>query len=138
MLVEKVVDIFDARKEERMFRVLKSFGVSCDAISLKEKEYFDIYDIRLSRGTKYSKIENLLVDIGLSISAHCTPKGSAIMRDGVYRVEVQTKEIDSPMFSDTYARLNERAYMPMNLGTTISGDSLSVDLNTLPNLLKMS
>ncbi len=135
MLVEKVVDIFETRKEERMFHVLKSFGVSCDAISLEEKEYFDIYDIRLSRGVKYSKLEKLLIDIGLSISAHCTPKGSAIMQNGVYRIEVQTKEISSPIFSDAYKNLDYESYMPISLGTTISGEYLKKDLNTLPNLL---
>jgi len=135
MLVEKVVDIFETRKEERMFHVLRSFGVACDAISLNEKEYFDIYDIRLSRGVKHSKLEKLLVDIGLSISAHCTPKGSAVMRDGIYRIEVQTKEIDSPTFSDIYSRMNRNLYMPISLGTTISGDYLVKDLNSLPNLL---
>jgi S-DNA-T family DNA segregation ATPase FtsK/SpoIIIE len=69
------------------------------------------------------------------MAAHCTPKGYPIMKDGVYRIEVQTKEIDSPAFADAYAALDRNMYMPVSLGTTIDGKSLSIDLNSLPNLL---
>tara|TARA_Y100000287_G_C14220875_1_gene356216 strand:+ start:433 stop:1533 length:1101 start_codon:yes stop_codon:yes gene_type:complete len=137
MIQEKVqaVDIFEPKKEERFFSLLKSFGVKADYVSLKSKRFFDVYDIKLSPGVRSSKIDRMLVDLGLSIGSHAHPVGYPVLRDGVYRVEVQKEELESPSLSDVIGEFNAKDFAPIALGADHHGDFFSVDLNKLPNLL---
>tara|TARA_A100001011_G_scaffold394262_1_gene486206 strand:+ start:3033 stop:4058 length:1026 start_codon:yes stop_codon:yes gene_type:complete len=105
------------------------------SIEVEEGEYFDNYNLRLAPGVRHSKVDRLLTDIGLAISAHSVPIGYPVMKTGSYVIEVQTKEIDSPSFLDIYSNFKKDQLAPIAIGRDNSGDGFYVDLNTVPNLL---
>jgi len=142
--VETVIKV-DKSKSTNMLRVLDSLGIGSSHISVCDGEYFDTYDIRLKLGTKHAKLNRLLTDIGLALHAHSSPNGYPVMKDGIYRIEVQTKEIESKLYRDVHMAEIRRAhgapnlkpdmYAPIILGTDTSGEAMVVDLSSLPNLL---
>ena len=90
------VEIFTPAKEEEFYLLLKSFGIKTEYVKLSQKKFFDIYDVKLSPGVRSSKLDRVLVDIGLSIGSHAHPVGYPVLKDGVYRIEIQREEISSP------------------------------------------
>ena len=135
MSIQKVVQIFEEEGEARLFNLLKSFGIKTDSVSLDRTMFFDIYDVKLSRGTRSSRIDRVLVDIGMAMSAHCTPRGYPSMKDGVYKLEIQRTAIASPTYQDIYSSFPKSFYAPIAIGRDEFGDPLCIDLNTIPNLL---
>ena len=135
MLAENRVQIFEKTKEEILTDLLGAFKIKVDLVSLEEKEYFDIYDIKLERGERASKMDRALRDLGVALLAHTHPSGSTIMSDGIYRMHVQTGQIPSPSFSEVYESLNEEHYIPVTLGIDSHNNMLSLDLNKMPNIL---
>ena len=129
------VDIFSPKKEEKMFTLLSSFGIKTDYVKLSSKKFFDIYDIKLSPGVRSSRLDRMLVDIGMAIESHAHPVGYPVMKDGVYRIEVQKTEIDSPSFEEVRGSFSPESFAPIALGVDSHGDNYSVDLNKIPNLL---
>ncbi len=125
-------DLDDKTKTEEMIKVLNSLGISVAEIELEESEYFDKYNIRLTPGTRMTKIERSLPDIGLAMKAQSSPRGFAIMREGIYRVEIQKKELASVGFKTTSSK---EKYAPILLGVGADGDLITKDLHLLPNLL---
>lgn len=119
----------------RLFSLLKSFGISCDSIEMESKKFFDIYDLKLSSGVRSSRIEKVLVDIGISMSALSKPIGYPILKDGVYRIEIQTKEFESPSLSSVCNSFPPSYYAPIAIGMDDSGEYFYADLNSIPNLL---
>jgi len=92
----EVIEIFQPKKEEKLFRLLNSFGIKADSVKLEQKRFFDIYDIKLANGIRSSRLDRVLVDIGMSLSSYSHPSGSPILREGIYRIEVQREEIATP------------------------------------------
>ena len=135
MISQQVVQIFDQKKEEALYSVLKSFGVRARQIEVSEEEYFDIYSIKLEPGVRHSRLNRLLVDIGIALSAHRLPIGYPTMKDGSYVLEVQKKEIDSPSFLNIYDSFPNKYYCPIAIGRDNFGRAYCVDLNSIPNLL---
>lgn len=135
MLAENRVQIFEKTKEEVLANLLGAFKIRIDSVSLNEKEYFDIYDIKLESGERASKVDRVLRDLGLALMAHSHPSGSIIMNNGIYRMHVQTGQIPSPSFSEVYGSLNEKHYTPITLGIDLHNNMLSLDLNKMPNIL---
>jgi|TARA_R110001583_G_scaffold16234_29_gene66405 S-DNA-T family DNA segregation ATPase FtsK/SpoIIIE len=135
MAIQNIVQIFEEEGEVRLLNLLRSFGIKTDSISLNRTKFFDIYDIKLSSGTRSSRIDRVLVDIGMSMSSHCTPRGYPSMKDGVYRLEIQRSEIESPTYDDVYKTFSKSYYAPIAIGRDEFGENLSVDLNSIPNLL---
>lgn len=122
-------------EESRLLNILKSFKVGVSSISLDRGRFFDYYDIRLAPGVRASKIDRLLMDIGLAMGAKSIPNGSVIMSDGIYRLSVQREEILSPTFGQMLNKYNENYYMPLFLGVSESGELVYKDLNKIPNLI---
>jgi len=129
------VQIFEKTKEKVFSELLSAFKIKADSVSLKEQEYFDIYDIRLRHGEKASKVDRALGDLGLSLMAHAYPTGSMMMDRGIYRVHVQTKQISPPSFEQAYSSLDENHYIPITLGADSHSKMLSLDMNKMPNVL---
>ena len=75
-------------------RILHGFGVSVIKAEKHKKSNFDIYDLTLSSGTKISKIEGLLPELGLSLKSKSIPRGYSVWDKGVYRIEVQHSPLD--------------------------------------------
>ena len=119
----------------RLFSLLKSFGIKCDEIRLEEKKFFDVYDIKLSSGVRSSRIEKVLVDIGISLSALSKPVGYPVLKDGIYRIEVQKREFESPPLSHVIGDFSKNYYAPISIGMNDLGDYFHIDLNSIPNLL---
>lgn len=114
--------------------ILNSFKIDFRHLEIKENEFFDIIDISLNYGEKFSKLEKMLPDLGLSLKAHSIPRGYPVYHEGVFRVEVQKKELASKSFRELY--LNPKNYCtPITLGTNVEGGSFVIDLHKLPNLL---
>jgi|7_EtaG_2_1085326.scaffolds.fasta_scaffold01756_10 S-DNA-T family DNA segregation ATPase FtsK/SpoIIIE len=135
MKASEVIGIFEQKKEEKIFSLLKSFGIKTEYVKIDKKRFFDIYDIKLSNGIRSSKLDRVLVDIGLAMSSHSHPKGYPVMRDGVYRIEIQREEIESPTFQSVYNSFAKNHYAPIAVGVDTLGEFFSIDLNKLPNLL---
>ncbi len=135
MKTNKAIEIFEPKREEKLFRLLHSFGIKTESVSLDRRKFFDVYDVKLSSGVRSSKIDKVLIDIGMSMESHAHPVGTPIMKEGVYRIEIQREEIDSPTFDEVYQSFHKNHYAPIALGTDSLGESFSVDLNSIPNLL---
>jgi len=131
----EAIEIFEPKKEEKLFRLLSSFGIKADSVKLDQKRFFDIYDIKLANGIRSSRLDRVLVDIGMALSSHSHPSGSPIMREGIYRVEVQREEIVPPSFEQVYKSFPKNYYAPIALGVDSLGEFSFADLNSLPNLL---
>jgi DNA segregation ATPase FtsK/SpoIIIE, S-DNA-T family len=121
-------------KIDKLLETLEHLGIKCSNIYIDENEYIDKYDILLSPGVKVSKVNRALIDIGLAMRAQATPIGYPIMKDGVYRIEILKKELESRVFSDLYKKRDD-LYAPITLGIDSNGHKFVVDLQTLPNLL---
>lgn len=126
------VDLDDKTKLENMNNVLNSLGIKVDEIKLEESDYFDKYDIRLTPGTRVNKVERSLPDIGLSMRAQSTPRGYSIMKEGVFRIEIQKQELPVSYFK--YSK-PKTAYAPILLGMNAEGKRFYRDLHKMPNLL---
>ena len=134
-LVSKV-EIFEKTKEEKLASVLESFNIKAKSITLMEGSYVDSYDIKLLAGSRASKLDRVLVDIGMALSSHCHPVGYPVMKNGSYRIELQTKEIASPSFSEVRSAMSEEnLFLPIAIGVGASGEMFFRDLNRIPNLL---
>lgn len=115
-------------------KILKSLKIKYRHISLSESRYFDRYDIALEYGDRHYKLERCLLDIGLYLKAKSIPIGYPIIEDGIYRIEVQ-KEIISAQNYTELRNYRVAGYSSVSLGINSNGDPISVDLQTLPNLL---
>jgi len=135
MIGPQTIDIFTPNKEERFFSLLNSFGVKAEYVKLENKKFFDVYDIKLSPGVRSSKLDRMLVDLGMAIESHAHPVGYPVLRDGVYRIEVQKAELESPTFQSVARSFDASSYSPIALGSDHHGEPLFVDLNRIPNLL---
>ncbi len=131
----QTIDIFTPKKEEKFFSLLNSFGIKAEYVKLESKKFFDIYDVKLAPGVRSSRLDRMLVDLGMAISSHAHPVGYPVLKEGVYRIEVQKTEIESPLFQDVRKTFSQEAYSPLALGVDHHGDPYSIDLNTVPNLL---
>lgn len=129
------VEIFPPAKEEKFYLLLESFGIKTEYVKLSQKKFFDVYDVKLSPGVRSSKLERVLVDIGLSIGSHAHPVGYPVLKDGIYRIEIQTREIQSPSLSQVREAFSKEDYSPIALGSNHHGDPFYTDLNKIPNLL---
>jgi S-DNA-T family DNA segregation ATPase FtsK/SpoIIIE len=135
MIQPQTIDIFTPKKEEKFFSLLNSFGVKSEYVRLESKKFFDVYDIKLSPGVRSSKLDRMLVDLGMAIESHAQPVGYPVLKDGVYRIEVQKAELESPTLQSVMQSFDTSSYSPIALGSDSHGEPLSVDLNRIPNLL---
>ena len=111
----RTIDIFKPKKEEKLYSILNSFGIKSDYVSLTSKKFFDIYDIKLSPGIRSSRLDRMLVDIGMALGSRAHPVGYPVMKDGIYRIEVQREELESPSFSSAKKSLPYDSYSPIAL-----------------------
>jgi DNA segregation ATPase FtsK/SpoIIIE, S-DNA-T family len=131
----QTIDIFTPKKEERFFSLLDSFGIKAEYVRVKSKKFFDVYDIKLSPGVRSSRLDRMLVDLGMAIESHAHPVGYPVLKDGVYRIEVQKAELESPTLQSVVRSFDPSSYSPIALGSNHHGEPFSVDLNRIPNLL---
>jgi S-DNA-T family DNA segregation ATPase FtsK/SpoIIIE len=129
------VNIFSETKEEKLFTILNSFGIKTDFISLKKDTYCDIYDLRLSPGVKTSKVDGVLLDIGMALSSASHPTGYPVIEQGIYRLEIQRERINSPQLSQALTKIPLGLYSPIAIGSDMRGSLLFSDLVEMPNLL---
>ncbi len=133
MIRQKVI-LEPQSKEDVLGNILRSFGIKYQYISCNENQYFDIFEIKLDLGTKLSKLDSVMMDVGLALRSKSPPRGFPVLERGVFRIEVQKNNIPSPELENF--RLSEtNYYSPIALGVDHAGNSLVVDLNSTPNLL---
>jgi len=135
MIQPQTIDIFTPKKEEKFFSLLNSFGVKAEYVRLESKRFFDVYDIKLSPGVRSSKLDRMLVDLGMAIESHAHPIGYPVLKDGVYRIEVQKAELESPTLQSVIRSFGPSSYAPIALGSDHHGEPFFADLNRIPNLL---
>ena len=134
MLELSNIKLFEPSKEERLANILKSFNISIKGMELIESRFFDIFNIKLSSGVKSSKIDKVLTEIGLEFESQSKPRGYPVMREGVYRIEIQHSKIECPDLVD-FLEECEDMFAPIVLGTDSFGKKIVKDLNKMPNLL---
>jgi len=131
-----VIDIFSKSKEEILSNLLSSFKIGVEEISLSSTSNFDIYSLRLSLGSRISKIEKVLPEIGLHLQAVSIPRGRMVLEDGLYEIKVQTNSpsnvtLDYKNLADHKSKL----FCPVSFGKDEFGNDFIQDLNQMPNLL---
>ena len=135
MLELSNIKLFEPTKQERLISILKSFGISISGLELIESRFFDIFNLKLAQGVKSSKIDKVLTEIGLEFESQSTPRGYPVMKEGVYRIELQHSKIECPDLTEFLEEAEEDMFTPIVLGTDSFGKKIIKDLNKLPNLL---
>jgi len=131
---EQVFEIYN-KEESELLRLLGSFGIKVSSISLVKERFFNHYNIKLSPGTRISKIERLLPDIGMHLGSRSAPLGSVLMQEGIYRLSVQTAPVESPPITELASQLCGDHYLSVALGVKANGEPLIRDLSKIPNLI---
>ena len=98
MIIENL-SLAQHTKEQQIANLLKAHKVGFDQIIYKEDRFFDIYKIKLSIGTKISKLDGLMPEIGLQLNGVSIPTGKMVPKEGLYQIEVQTQDIKSKQHS---------------------------------------
>lgn len=136
MKIKRTIRVEESSKSEEMSKILGSFGIKFLRINVDEGNYFDEYDIEIPRGVRFSKIENILTDIGIYLRACKKPEGFVKMRKGAYCIRVQKEEMLSPdMMPLILKNLDDSRTINMTVGVGSSGEAISFDLNLVPNIL---
>jgi S-DNA-T family DNA segregation ATPase FtsK/SpoIIIE len=128
------IKLFEPTKEERLINILKSFNISIRTIEIIESKFFDIFNIKLCSGVKSSKVDKVLTEIGLEFESQSTPRGYPVMKEGVYRIEIQHSKIECPDLTE-FLDEAEGMFAPIVMGTDSFGNKVVKDLNKMPNLL---
>lgn len=132
-MVNSAVNLFQ-NSERKIAGILESFKINFEYLNVKEGEYFDVIDVELSPGVRFKKIENILPDLGMALKANSVPRGYPVFKEGVYRIEVQKRELASKSFKDLYSS-PDKYYAPVTLGVNADGSPFTIDIHKLPNLL---
>lgn len=135
MVQAEAIDIFIPKKEELLYRALTSFGIKAEYVKLSSKKFFDVYDVKLKPGVRSSRLDKVLVDLGMSLESHNQPIGYPVTKEGIYRIEVQKREIESPTLPSVMSNFSQSDYAPIALGSDHHGEPFTVDLNKIPNIL---
>lgn len=115
---------------------MNSYKIGVQDVHLSSTDNFDVYSLRLSPGSRISKIEKILPEIGLHLQALSSPRGRLLMEDGIYEIVVQTNRPESISIDyKTVATVNSSFTCPINLGKDEFGIDIVQDLNQMPNLL---
>tara|TARA_B100000131_G_scaffold314978_1_gene352656 strand:- start:3059 stop:4129 length:1071 start_codon:yes stop_codon:yes gene_type:complete len=124
-------------KESFMLKVLSSYGIGCDDILVEQNLNVDIYSIKLSLGCRASRMDNILVDIGMQIKSYSEPIGFASTSDGVYKISAQKKQIKSLPISEIL--LNsfnvDNFSCPITIGVGADEEPIFLDMAKMPNML---
>ena len=115
-------------------KILFGFGIKVDKISKNSNNNFDIYDISLRHGVKFSKVEGLLTEIGVGLKSKSIPRGYPVLEKGIYRIEVQRESLQAPKLNEFF-NLFDNKFCPIAIGNDISGNPIVADLSLFPNLL---
>lgn len=129
-----MIKLIEQTFSTKIEKILFDFGVKAKSVHKTEKNNFDIYDIVLESGVKFSKVEQILPEIGLGLKSKTTPRGYPVMNKGVYRVEVQTKDFGDSEVSDYFEEFDGK-FCPVVIGTDSSGNKIVSDLSKFPNML---
>jgi len=129
-MIKLIEETFSTKIE----RLLFDFGVKTKSVKKVSRNNFDIYDIELSSGTKFSKLEKILPELGMGLKSKSTPRGYPVMSEGIYRLEVQVKDFDKSELEEYFEEF-DRGYCPIAIGSNASGDKVVSDLSKFPNLL---
>ena len=78
-------DFLDDRRD-LLGLLLDSFGIKYKYINKYKKGFLDIYDICPVFGTKISKLNGILEELGLYLKSFDKPLGYAVPSEGIYRV----------------------------------------------------
>ena len=140
MVADNIVRIFDKDKAGNMSGILMAYGIGTRNISVLEGSSFDIYDIKLNRGVRVSKIERVLVDIGMELGSYSIPVGVPAVRDGVYRLYIQNKDIPSESISPILELVGDGSYSnmssPIPIGVDMYNDIFLADLSKIQDLAR--
>ena len=129
-----MIKLMEQTFSTKMEKILFDFGVKVKSVKKKERSNFDIYDIELGSGIKFSKVEKILPEIGLGLKSKAIPRGYPVLHKGVYRVEVQTKEFDTSNLEDYFVDFKNK-FCPIVIGSNSAGEKIVSDLSKFPNML---
>ena len=129
-----MIKLMEQTFSTKMEKILFDFESKVRSVEKKEKNNFDIYDIELGSGIKFSKVEKILPEIGLGLKSKSIPRGYPVLSKGVYRVEVQTKDFDNSNLEDYFSNF-ENKFCPIVIGSNSSGEKIVSDLSKFPNML---
>ena len=129
-MIKLIEETFSTKIEKLLF----DFGVKTKSVKKVSRNNFDIYDIELSSGTKFSKLEKILPEIGMGLKSKSIPRGYPVMSEGVYRLEVQVKDFDKSELEEYFEDF-DKGYCPIAIGSNASGERIVSDLSKFPNLL---
>ena len=134
-MVEKAINIYDAGKEQALQNILNSFGIKTQFITLKEGRFFDTYDVKLQPGIRSTKIDKILVDLGMQLSSKAIPIGRPNLSSGTYQIDVQRALIKAPEVYNICQQMPASFFAPIPIGIDANGNNICADMASMPNLL---
>lgn len=124
--------------KEKIKQTLQEYGVTIVSIEAHVGPTVTLYEIRLDKGHKISRIKGLVDEIALSLAAIGVRIIAPIPGRGTIGIEVanmkpQTVSLRTILESRKYQE--SKASLPIALGSTISNDVYIADLASMPHLL---
>ncbi len=129
-----MIKLIEQSFSTKIEKILFDFGVKTKSVNKVTKNNFEIYDIELGSGIKFSKVERILPEIGLGLKSKSIPRGYPVLNKGVYRIEVQTKDFSTSKLEDYFLEFKDK-YCPIVIGSNSSGEKIVSDLMDFPNML---
>lgn len=124
--------------KERIRSTLKDFDIDITSITATVGPTVTLYEIRLEKGIKISRIRNLGDDLALSLAAKGVRIIAPIPGKGTVGIEVANKDpqIVSMRTIVTSRKYQDSKYeLPIAIGSTINNQVYIADLAKMPHLL---
>lgn len=123
---------------EKLKQTLKDFGIEVEIAEVKEGPAVVRYEIKLAPGTKVSKITSLSNDLALSLAVPGVRIEVPVSGKSLVGIEVPKKEVNfvylrELLTKDAFKESQADLFFP--LGKDIAGETVWVNLETLPHLL---
>ena len=123
---------------KKLKQTLKDFGVEIEIAEIKDGPAVTRFEIKLAPGTKVSKLMNLSSDLALSLAVPNVRIEVPVSGRSLVGVEVPRKKINfvylrELLESKQFRKSETKLLFP--LGKDIAGDTIWVDLGSLPHLL---
>jgi len=123
---------------KKLKQTLKDFGVEIEIAEIKDGPAITRFEIKLAPGTKVSKLMNLSSDLALSLAVPNVRIEVPVSGRSLVGVEVPRKKINfvylrELLESKQFRKSETKLLFP--LGKDIAGETIWVDLGSLPHLL---
>ncbi|WP_240702822.1 DNA translocase FtsK 4TM domain-containing protein [Thermodesulfobacterium sp. TA1] len=144
LLKEPPLSSYRVRPEELKERALilvsklKEFGIEGEVVGISPGPVITVFEFRPAPGIKISKIQSLVDDLALGLSAKSVRIVAPIPGKSVIGIEISNPKREWVYLKDilqSEAFINSKSPLTIALGKDISGNPVVADLKKMPHLL---